>query len=279
MQQPSPRWGQLKDLVRLPSGRRFSEIKRIFKSRSRRTLNKIVFSYLAPGLNRSGLPYAIGYKPDSHIDSGHFPEYSRFFELWTYHNSVNNCGDIARFYAFFLNVNHVLQGGIPGDLVELGVYRGNSAAMLAALARDHGRHVYLFDTFTGFDERDLRGVDAGRKHRGFEDTSVEALMRLVGTDSVTCIQGFFPDSLAKVTLPAQIAVVHIDCDLYEPMKAGLEIFYPLVSPGGILILHDYSSGQWLGTTQAVDEFFADRPEKPILIPDKSGSAIVRKSMR
>jgi hypothetical protein len=60
------------------------------------------------------------------------------------------------------------------------------------------------------------------------------------------------------------------------VKAALECFYPRVSPGGILLLHDYSSGHWPGVRQAVDEFFQKLPEKPILIPDKSGTAIVRK---
>jgi hypothetical protein len=60
------------------------------------------------------------------------------------------------------------------------------------------------------------------------------------------------------------------------MKAGLECFYPRLSPGGILLLHDYCSGYWPGATQAIDEFFQHRPENPTLVADKSGSAIIRK---
>jgi hypothetical protein len=48
------------------------------------------------------------------------------------------------------------------------------------------------------------------------------------------------------------------------------------SAGGILVLHDYSSGHWQGAKTATDNFFSDKPEKPILMPDKSGSAIIRK---
>jgi hypothetical protein len=93
------------------------------------------------------------------------------------------------------------------------------------------------------------------------------------------VQGFFPESMTKIRMPDRISVVHIDCDLYQPMKAGLELFYPRLSPGGLMLLHDYTSGHWPGIHQAIDEFFAKTVEKPVLAPDKSGTAIVRKALR
>jgi hypothetical protein len=198
------------------------------------------------------------------------------FELWISGNKTNNCGDIARFYAIYQNVSHVLSENVPGDIVELGVYKGNSAAILATLARESGRQTYLFDTFSGFDSRDLLGIDAGQPVQ-FVDTALAAVESLVGTESVTYVKGFFPQSIVQIEMPTQIAVAHIDCDLYEPMKAGLEVFYPRIASSGLLILHDYSSGAWPGATRAINEFFANRAEKPVLIPDKSGTAIVRKT--
>jgi hypothetical protein len=117
------------------------------------------------------------------------------------------------------------------------------------------------------------------QHIHFTDTSLAGVQKLVGTESVTYVQGFFPESARNIniTMPQTVAVAHIDCDLYAPMKAGLEWFYPRLSPGGITLLHDYSSGHWPGATQAVDEFFKHLPDKPILAPDKSGTAIVRKA--
>jgi hypothetical protein len=60
------------------------------------------------------------------------------------------------------------------------------------------------------------------------------------------------------------------------MKAGLEFFYPRMARGGLLLLHDYSSLHWEGARQAVDEFCAANGEFPILLPDKSGSALIRR---
>ncbi len=111
--------------------------------------------------------------------------------------------------------------------------------------------------------------------RQFSDTSLEGVRSLVGAENVTYVEGFFPESADRITLPAQIAVAHVDCDLHDPMAAALERFYPRMAPGGIMLLHDYGSGHWPGATQAIDGFFADKLEKPIVMPDKSGTAVIR----
>jgi hypothetical protein len=259
-----------------PGGRRGSRVLRAVRSRFWRLANSIAYLGLARRLNRrTNLPFVIGHRPDFHSDFDRFPQYRELYDLWISRNVVNNSGDLARFYLICQNVAKILEEDVPGDFVELGVYKGNSAAILAALGRGKERHTYLFDTFSGFDARDLRGMDTGRGAQ-FADTSLAAVQELVGADDVTYVKGFFPESLSQVRLPEKIAVVHIDCDLYEPMKAGLEHFYPRVSRGGLILLHDYGSGHWPGTKRAVDEFFAHRPEKPIMAPDKAGTAVVRK---
>jgi O-methyltransferase len=72
----------------------------------------------------------------------------------------------------------------------------------------------------------------------------------------------------------RFATVHLDCDLYKPTAAGLAYFYPRFSVGGLLILRDYSSDHWSGCAQAIDAFLKDKPERPVLIPDKSGTDII-----
>lgn len=134
---------------------------------------------------------------------------------------TNNCADLTRCYTLYLNAAQILRDGVAGAIVGLGVYKGNSAVLLAKLGRQHERQVYLFDTFSGFDECDLRGVDSGTR-MNFLDTSISTVQGLVGTDGVTYVAGFFPESISGFNLPERIAIAHIDCDLYEPMKAGLE---------------------------------------------------------
>jgi hypothetical protein len=71
--------------------------------------------------------------------------------------------------------------------------------------------------------------------------------------------------------------VHIDCDLYEPIRAALEYFYPRMVPGGYIVMHDYTSMAWNGAERAIDEFFADKPESVIPLPDGAGSCVARRA--
>jgi hypothetical protein len=102
------------------------------------------------------------------------------------------------------------------------------------------------------------------------------VMARVGTENAKFIKGYFPESTSQIPDDLSFCLAHIDCDLYQPMVHALEYFYPRMQPGGFLIIHDYGSLGWDGAEQAVDEFFADKPEAVIPLPDVHGSAIIRK---
>jgi predicted O-methyltransferase YrrM len=215
----------------------------------------------------------LAYRPDSHIDFDAFPQFAELYAGFVHQSGSSNAGDLPRLYGFLLNIARVLKEEIPGDFAELGVYRGNTASILAHAARSTGRKLYLFDTFSGFDPADLGGTASA----AFKDTSLEAVKAFVGAEGVEYVVGRFPDSMSQVTISARFAIVHLDADLEQPTAAALAFFYPRLSPGGLLILHDYSSGRWPGCTKAIDEFFKDKAERPVLMPDKSGTAIVVKA--
>jgi len=185
-------------------------------------------------------------------------------------------GDLPRYYCLTLAIDQIVQEGIAGDFAELGVYRGATASILATMARRAGRSVYLLDTFEGFPERDFVGVDTGRRV-AYADTSIQAVRALVGEESVHFIKGYFPESASAIPDAATFSLVHIDCDLYAPFKAALEYFWPRLAPGGFLVMHDYLSLHWPGVEKAVDEFFADKAESIVPIPDASGTAVARKN--
>jgi len=223
---------------------------------------------------RGRVPYYIAYYPDS-LPS--FPPLGEMYKRWIRGNKTNNNGDASRFVALMLNLRQLQTEGIEGHFAELGVWKGNSAAILADFAAKTGKRLFLFDTFSGFDGRDLVGVDQDHRPK-FADTSVEYVRETVGNHSITTyLQGFFPESVNYEVQAQTFALAHIDCDLYEPMKAALDFFYPRMPKGGMLILHDYSSGTWAGATRAVDEFRNANGEFVTILPDKSGTAIIRKS--
>jgi len=176
-----------------------------------------------------------------------------------------------------MNIRQVLNENIVGDIAELGVFQGNSAGCVCALCSDPWQTLLLFDTFQGFDRRDLVGGDGPRQVE-FASTSLAYVREFVGDDNVHYVRGWFPESILPNLYASRFYLVHIDCDLYKPAKAGLEFFYECLSPGGLLIIHDYVNPFWEGIKRAVDEFCGRIPERPVVFGDKSGTAMIRKSI-
>ena len=220
----------------------------------------------------------LAYQPDSHYFYGAHPEFNDLYARFIQGNLLNNSGDIPRLWSILLNCKQVVEEGIPGDFAELGVWRGNTAAILSVVARGSGRQVFLFDTFEGFQDRDLKGIDSDKKME-FRDTSTDLVLMTIGEPHGHChlVKGYFPNSVEDAHRNNFYAVVSLDCDLYEPMKAGLDFFYARMPKGATFLLHDYSSLYWKGAKLAIDEFCAASGEFLVLIPDKSGSAFIRKT--
>jgi len=181
--------------------------------------------------------------------------------------------DKVRFFTWWFQVERLRTQNVPGAFAELGVYRGDSARILHHM--DPARPFHLFDTFEGFSPRDLAGETgeaATYTTHHFADTSRQAVIdRIGGNENIHLHPGHFPGSAAGFREP--LALVNLDADLYKPTRAGLEYFYPLLSPGGVMLVHDYNDN-WPGVMKAVDEFVATIPEGMCLIPDIEGTAVI-----
>ena len=181
--------------------------------------------------------------------------------------------DKMRFYNWWFQVERLKREQIPGAFAEVGVYKGDSAKVLHHL--DPSRRFHLFDTFTGFTSLDLSfetGEAATYTTDNFADTSIPAVMKnIAGNHQVILHPGYFPDTAAGFNEP--LALVSLDADLYNPTKAGLELFYPLLSPGGVMMVHDYNH-KWPGIIKAVDDFVKAIPESLILMPDINGTVMI-----
>ncbi len=167
---------------------------------------------------------------------------------------------------------------VPGAVAELGVYQGSFAGQLNALFPE--RTLYLFDTFTGFDPRDVRaerdGGFSAAAPGDFSDTSeAQVLARLCAPGQAVLCKGYFPDTAAQIS--DVFALVSLDADLYIPTLAGLEWFYPRMAPGGVILLHDYENRRFGGVHAAVETYEA-RYGRLLLIPvgDLHGSAVLIK---
>jgi O-methyltransferase len=185
--------------------------------------------------------------------------------------------DTVRKDMLILALKDITDNNIPGELAELGVYKGHSARLIHHYIPE--RMLFLFDTFSGFDENDIKIEKTfhGDKYDQFRDTNVKSVMQLIDpeNDNVVPIVGMFPQSVPAF-FDHKFAFVHMDMDLYQPTLEAFRYFYDRVSRGGYMIVHDYSNIKWPGIKKAVDEFFLDKSERPVLMPDNGGSALIRK---
>ncbi len=148
---------------------------------------------------------------------------------------------------------------VSGAMAELGVYKGGTAKLMADVVPD--KPLYLFDTFGGMPQ--VKAIDI-HKAGDFADTSVEEVSGLLGTRTNAIFRkGFFPET-AKGLEDERFSFVHIDGDLYQSTLDSLVFFYPRMPKGGVMILDDYEWPDCPGVKQAMDEFLADKPERPFV---------------
>jgi len=185
-----------------------------------------------------------------------------------------NYPDKVRFYNWWFQIERLKKEGVHGSFAELGVYKGESAAVLHEM--DPGRKFHLFDTFTGFPPRDLShetGEASTYTPDRFSDTHVHDVLRKIsGNENILLHPGYFPETTSPVT-DEVFALVNLDADLYQPTRAALEFFYPRLSPGGVIFIHDYNY-KWEGIKRAVDDFIKTIPESLVLVPDIDGTCMI-----
>ncbi|MDB5029909.1 TylF/MycF/NovP-related O-methyltransferase [Mucilaginibacter sp.] len=176
-------------------------------------------------------------------------------------------------------VNYLVKNNIKGDFVECGVWRGGST--MAAIdtlikAGDKNREIYLYDTyegmsaptehdkiFTGATANELMDKDAAS---AWCYSALEEVQKNVGSLKYTSgkvhyIKGKVEDTIPQ-NIPQKIALLRLDTDWYESTAHELKYLYPLLVPGGVIIIDDY--GHWEGARKAVDEYI-EAQKLPLLL--------------
>ncbi len=186
-------------------------------------------------------------------------------------------------------VQSVLTNHTSGALVECGVARGGSAALMGIQTKDASdRHLWLFDSYEGLPdpgERDFRGGATGNHLRPLPKGSclgtfegVENLLYRkldLSRDKVHMVKGWFQNTLsANSDEIGEIAVLRIDADWYDSVRSCLDTLFDHVVSNGFVIIDDY--GTCFGARDALDEFLASRRIAIPFTPDGRGGIYFQK---
>jgi O-methyltransferase len=193
-----------------------------------------------------------------------------------------------RIMATLDSVDYIVRRGIPGALVECGVWRGGSVlTMIMGLQRHNvfDRDVYLYDTFEGmtapsdldtsaFEDPAIttwsRASAAGQRawdyFFGSEVFGLDQVRELVLSTGYPPEKVHFEVGAVAETLPArapdEVALLRLDTDFYDSTRHELVHLYPRLVTGGVLIVDDY--GHWDGCRRAVDDYFRESAPLPLL---------------
>lgn len=168
---------------------------------------------------------------------------------------------------------------LPGAIVECGVWKGRTLLMLAALARNE-RAVWGFDSFAGFPVMTEHDIKESAERESFKDTSLPMVRKFLEINRVSAhlVEGPFNQTLpTHKQAVGPIALLCLDCDVYDSYRVCLAELYDQVVSGGVILFDEYAGTyercKWPGAAKAIDEFFLP---KRIPIIDGGGKSIVIK---
>lgn len=167
---------------------------------------------------------------------------------------------------------------LSGSLIEVGVWRGGTGALIATRAAGCGiaEPVYLCDTFRGV----VKASQEDPGYRGGEhaDTSrrhVEALLSRLGLVNARILEGVFPEDTARLVADSAFRFCHIDVDVYRSARESVEWLWPRLVVGGVVVYDDYGFDTCSGVTRWVDEQASEADR--VVLHNLNGHAVVVKT--
>lgn len=166
----------------------------------------------------------------------------------------NTLVDVWRCYELWSLLGEL--GEIEGDVLEVGVWRGGSGALMAARLANlsSSAQCHLCDTWEGIVKTgptDIYYYDG--KHDDTSKAIVEKLVSSMGLTNVALWQGIFPDDTGAAIEHRGFRLVHIDVDVYQSAKDVFDWAWPRLERNGVVVFDDYGCPATPGVTKFVDE--------------------------
>lgn len=160
-------------------------------------------------------------------------------------------------------VEDVIRRGVPGDLIETGVWRGGACIFMRGILKAYhvtDRSVWVADSFAGLPppDGDRYAADRGDRHHEHKELAisiekVKSHFEAYGLldAQVRFLKGWFKDTLPGAPI-SRLAVARLDGDMYESTMDAITVLYPKLSPGGYIIIDDF--GAVTGCRKAVEDY-------------------------
>jgi hypothetical protein len=166
---------------------------------------------------------------------------------------------------------------LPGDFVECGVWRGvlSTAIMEYYRWNELDRRFFLFDTFKGFDEKQVsdeeiaKGNMAHFRRHYQTDVYHDTIANFAEYKNVEIVRGPVPDTLPSETID-RVCYLSIDMNNAAPEIAAGEYFWDRLSPGAPILLDDYGFVTYEAQKRAWDKFAADHRTAVLALPTGQG---------
>lgn len=189
--------------------------------------------------------------------------------------------DYFRYRTFELMANEIINMGINGNVAELGVFRGTFSKIINEKFKE--KKLYLFDTFESFDLEEFQNeLKLGRCSdnflSNFKNTTEDYVLSIMPYPEKCVVKkGLFPGTVAGLD-DETFAFVSIDVDFEKSILEGLRYFYPRLSKGGAIFVHDYNNRFLGGVKKAVAIYENEMGDRLMKVPlaDEGGTLVIIK---
>ncbi len=199
-----------------------------------------------------------------------------------------------RLWSLVQHIKYTNLHNLEGDFVECGVWKGGNLILMQKYIEKFNlnKSIYGFDTFSGMSEPTDFDISTNTKNSlkkfnklkldenssnwcfaEIDEVNENIRSNVNKPDNILLIKGMVEETLQNTeNLPDKISILRLDTDFYESTKIELEVLYPRLVKGGVLIIDDY--GWWEGSRKAVDEYF-DLSSLPLQYIDHTGRFLIK----
>ena len=180
-------------------------------------------------------------------------------------------------WSLIQSLKYIEENNISGEIVETGVYKGANLILINNFLTKSNMHkkIFAFDTYEGQPDPsekdfDIKGTKMIEKFEVLKKKNVTPVFCSLENvkknilnysendlEKIIFVKGKVEETLrSEKNLPNKISLLRLDTDFYDSIKISLEILYPRLCKGGVLIIDDY--GHFKGAQTAVDDFFNNK---------------------